>query len=743
MPRAALLLAIGIVFGAAGAIYVQASRSPVPSVEVRDAAPRIFSSSAPAPRVEPDANAVDALGVRPRGTAERATFYAAVARADARGVESLLIVARALSDRNVRAFALDVLLARYAELDPSEAVAAAKELDVPSSSLVPLYQAWLTSSPAAALASLGALEDPKKTEVATGLLALVSDDDALVARVIAVLPAQSRALYANALGELARMSPAEALARAGKIADAAQRRDAVNRVLSMWARSDPRAVADYLAGLDTKAQRDAARSGVWQQIAMAAPELALERAEMVPQELRGQIQVFAIQTLAQRDPKAALARFEQMPQGAVGRNGMLPMIARSYATRDPEGALAWARAQQPPQPGVMAAVISGLADKDPAHAFDLASEIASPLEQTQALQSVVNLSVMRDPASLGPLLERVLAMPNDAQRQMLVQMALNSLASSDPDKAVEWLIANPGQAPDAVQQVASTFARTDPARAASYSSRLTGDARVPWLRGVANAYAQVDSRGALEWVEQLRGTPEYDEMAFAVLQSATPQDLAATTRLIESIGREDYQRMGIQSLATRWTNTDPAAAANWATNLRDPAQRTAAVQAVGSTWANQNAPAAKEWVLSQPSGPVRDGILLTLMSASARFGPPDTSLLADISTDQGRVAAVQSAAMAMAQRDADGARAFVESNVTDSTERERVLSMVSQVASRRMSVPPAPYVGAMYPPGILPTMSTGMSQGVIATGVGLNSTSVQRTAPTPATAPTVRSTGRP
>jgi hypothetical protein len=743
MPRAALLLAIGVVFGAAGAIYIRASRSPVPSVEVRDDAPRIFSSSVPAPRVEPDANAVDALGVRPRGTAERATFYAAVARADARGVESLLIVARALSDRNVRAFALDVLLARYAELDPSEAVAAAKELDVPSSSLVPLYQAWLTSSLAAALASLGALEDPKKTEVATGLLALVSDDDALVARVIAVLPAQPRALYANALGELARMSPAEALARAGKIADAAQRRDAVNRVLSMWARSDPRAVADYLAGLDPKAQRDAARSGVWQQIAMAAPELALERAEMVPQELRGQIQGFAIQTLAQRDPKAALARFEQMPQGAVGRNGMLPMIARSYAMRDPEGALAWARAQQPPQPGVMAAVISGLADKDPAQAFDLASEIASPLEQTQALQSVVNLSVMRDPASLGPLLERVLAMPNGAQRQMLVQMALNSLASSDPDKAVEWLIANPGQAPNAVQQVASTFARTDPARAVSYSSRLTGDARVPWLRGVANAYAQVDSRGALEWVEQLRGTPEYDEMAFAVLQSATPQDLAATTRLIESIGREDYQRMGIQSLATRWTNTDPAAAANWATNLRDPAQRTAAVQAVGSTWANQNAPAAKEWVLSQPSGPVRDGILLTLMSASARFGPPDTSLLADISTDQGRVAAVQSAAMAMAQRDADGARAFVESNVTDSTERERVLSMVSQVASRRMSVPPAPYVGAMYPPGILPTMSTGVSQGVIATGVGLNSTSVQRSAPTPATAPTVRSTGRP
>ncbi len=222
----------------------------------------------------------------PRGTTERAAFYAAVARADARGVETLLIAARALSDRGTRAFALDVLLARYAELDPAEAVAAAKELDVPAASLAPLYHAWVKSSPAAALASLGALDDPKKMQVATGLLALVSDDDALVARVIAVLPAQSRALYVSALGELARTSPAEALARASKIADAAQRKDAVNRVLSTWAQSDPRAVVDYLSGLDVEARRDAVRSGVWQQIAMAAPELALDRAETLPEDLR-------------------------------------------------------------------------------------------------------------------------------------------------------------------------------------------------------------------------------------------------------------------------------------------------------------------------------------------------------------------------------------------------------------------------------------------------------------------------
>jgi hypothetical protein len=706
MPRAALVLAIGIVLGAAVAAYVEAPRSPVPSVEVREAAPRTVSTStsAPTPHAEPDANTVDALAVRPRSTAVRAAFYAAVARADARGVETLLIAARALSDRETRAFALDVLLARYAELDPSEAVAAAKELDVPTASLVPLYHAWLDTSSSAALASLGAIEDPKKMEVATGLLALVSDDDQLVARISALLPPQtSRALYANALGQLARTSPAEALARARKIADSAQRKDAVNRVLSMWAMSDPRAVADYLAGLDAEGRRDAAQSGVWYQIAAAAPELALERADTLPENIRTGAQASALQALAQRDPKAALARLAQMPRGVPGRDGIVPMIARSYAMRDAEGALAWARSLQPPEPGVMAAVISGMADKDPARAFDLASEIASPMEQTQALQSVVSSAVLRDPASIGPLLDRVLAMPNGAQRQALVQMAIGSLASSDPGKAAEWLIANPGQSSDIVTQVASAYGRTDPARAASYSSRLAGDARVAWLRGVATAYAQVDSRGALEWVEQLRGTPEYDEAAFAIVQSATPQDPAASARLLESIGRDDYQRNGVGAVAMRWANTDPAAAANWATNLRDPTQRMLAVQMVASNWANQNASAAKEWVLSQPSGQARDTALVALISSAARFAPPDASLLADFSTEQGRFSGVQAAAIAISQRDPDGARAFVESNLTDPQQRERLLSMVSQFAARRAGMPVSPFVGAAYATGPMPT----------------------------------------
>jgi hypothetical protein len=419
-------------------------------------------------------------------------------------------------------------------------------------------------------------------------------------------------------------------------------------------------------------------------------------------------------------------------------------IARSYATRDAESALAWARSLQPPQQGVMSAVVSGIADKDPARAFDLAMELTSPLERTQALQQVASMAIVRDPASTTTLLERALAMPNGQERQMLVQTIVSNWSARDPAKAAEWLLANPGQPPDVVTQAAMGYARTDPARAASYATRLTGEARAAWLRGVATGYAQVDSRGAFEWVDQLRGTPDYDEAALVVLQSAQQPDFASAARLLESISRDDYRRNAVGSLASRWANVDPAAAASWASNQRDPMQRQMAVQMVASMWANQDAAAAKEWVLSQPPGQARDGALIPLISASARFGAPDASLLGQLSTDQARLGAVQGAAITLAQRDPDGARTFVEANVTDPEQRQRVLSVVSQISARRVGGIGGPFIGAyptgMPPPAIIsPATRTGNAAGV----VGFSQSQGPSAAPTPAAAPTVRSTPRP
>jgi hypothetical protein len=169
-----------------------------------------------------------------------------------------------------------------------------------------------------------------------------------------------------------------------------------------------------------------------------------------------------------------------------------------------------------------------------------------------------------------------------------------------------------------------------------------------------------------------------------------------------------------------------------------------AVQAVGSVWATHDAAAAREWVLSQPPGEGRDGALVALISTSARFGAPDASLLGQLSTDQSRFGAVQSAAVAMAQRDPDGARAFVESNVTDPEQRQRVMSIVSQISSRRVGGAGGGIAGmslsmGSIPPGFFPPLRPGDAPRPAVTSQGQTPAGgVQRDVKAPANRPTDR-----
>jgi hypothetical protein len=94
----------------------------------------------------------------------------------------------------------------------------------------------------------------------------------------------------------------------------------------------------------------------------------------------------------------------------------------------------------------------------------------------------------------------------------------------------------------------------------------------------------------------------------------------------------------------------------------------------------------------------------------------------------------------MAQRDPDGARAFVETNIADPDQRQRALSIVSQIGARRLGGLGGPIIGA-YPPGMssavsMPTLRPGDAA---RTAVGPSPAGVvQRDVQAPANRPTVR-----
>jgi hypothetical protein len=447
--------------------------------------------------------------------------------------------------------------------------------------------------------------------------------------------------------------------------------------------------------------------------------------------LRASIAVAAIPAIAQRDPLAAYARAAQLPEGQERRQ-VVQQIARSFAQRDADGALAWVKSLQPPEPEVLAVVVTGIAEKDPLRALDLAASIGPLMEQQQAMQSIVMNAIGRDPSLSSALLQRVLALPNEAQRQALVQQVVMSWASKEPARAADWLIANADRAPpSAIMSVASQFALLDLEQAAAYANRVPSQSRGAWLRGVASGYASSDPRGALNWVEQFRGSPEYEDAAFAVIVPAARVDPETAARAAEGLGRDDYRRSAISQVAMQWAMRDPAQAATWAAGLSDQSSRASATMTVASFWSNQDPQAARVWASGQPAGPVRDTALLAVIGNTARLETFDDSLLTGISDERTRLAATQGAAMGIAQRDPAAAREFIETHVADQTQRERMLAALGQLQAVRqgggalnsvtgavLSLPPPPSLGVACTPASAGPCLSGFSAPAFVVGPG-------------------------
>ncbi len=623
-----------------------------------------------------------ALAAEPQSTAARAALYTAAAQADVDGVKALLERAGTLRDPGAHAFALDVLISRYAELDIGGAVAAAEKAGMPPHLRAPLYQKWIKASPDAALVSLRALDERDAAIIAPSVFAAAEGDETLVTKILAALPGGAGDWYvASSLVRLARDSPREALARAEMLSTPGARIDAVNRVLQIWSAVDPRAVLDYVAALDAGARKALPSGGFWYQLASKQPELVLDRGDVVPADLRANVLQNALRSLAERDPQAAYDRAALMPPGP-DRQQAVQMIVRMFVDRDANAALAWARALRPPEPGAVAWVLSGIAAKDPLRALDLAAGVDMPVEQMQAMQLVVASAASRDPGLAPALLDRVLGLANDSQRQRLAQSILYSWASNDPVRAADWAIANAERLPPtAVLSVATQYANKDLDGAAAYIARMPSQIRGTWLRGVASVYTNTNPRAALSWVQQFRGGSEYDDVALAVIAAAARSDPEAAARATESLANEDQRRAAAAQVAIGWATRDPAEAANWALSLADPEARAAATGSVVQVWLIRDPAAAQAWVLSQPVGTARDRALIALVGRAAQAGTVDDALLAGFSEERARLSAIASTAMIIARRDPAAGRAYVESHVEDANRREQMLSMLVQVQS--------------------------------------------------------------
>ncbi len=632
-------------------------------------------------------------------TAERAALYRVTAAADSSELAAMIRAAAQRPPSTARTFALEVLLTRYAELDPAAAVEASAGL--PLEQRAPLYAAWAVKDPAAALDALAKISDRASARViAAALVPALGGDERALRQVAAAVPFGIESqVYADAITARAATAPAAALAQALALTDLGARSQALEGVAQSWAKTDPGAALAAVDGLTDPLLRqrflanvarawvrldpDAALAHLQSVDRNAHPEvyntLGVQIAQLRPRELLAlddssstpanpSVRMAAIQALATQDPELALHAAEALPAGGQ-RESALAVIARSYGARDADAALAWARSSG--DQNRVVAVLQGIAQNDVARAIDLAAALDSPALRLQALQSVVFSGRAAIGSDAGPLADRLMALPDADLRSSALRPLLAMWAATAPDAAVDWLTTHDFDARGTYQQVAQQLARNNPAHAAELTARIPSAAHNEWIQGVAEGYAQTDPQAAAAWLAQYRGDPAYSAAVGAIAAGLATADPAAAAHLLETASDASAAApRAAYVVASRWAQRDPQAAASWARDYDAASNQPIAVTAAVSTWAQADATSARAWSLRLPAGPARDAALSALLAA-APTATPDATLLDAFTSSPVRSQAIINLAMRLAGRDRAAATQLLDTYVTDENLREQ------------------------------------------------------------------------
>jgi hypothetical protein len=654
------------------------------------------------------------------GIAERADIYRAAAQANGADIVTLLKAAADQPPSPERSFRLGVVLARYAEVDTENAIAAARSVGAGADVMATLYAQWAGKDPAGALAALGAIDDPAAaTKIGLALLTQLGGDDYAVRQIAASLPrAAERTFLVGAVAAIAATDPAAALAQALALNQSGLSGMALQRLAAVLVEQDPRAalaradaiddtdlraslqgslfrewalrdidgVFDYFRKLDGDTQTRLASAGALRDAARLDPVRTLELIGQLPAAIRTNIESTAVAALAQRDLDAALQYVDRLPVGDA-QQWPRQAVARIYGKRDPDAALAWARGTGLREN--LIGVLGGIATTDAQRAFE-ALKMLSPTDRFRAMGTIAAEAVNDRSSDPGRIAEQLLV-DTDPNVNGMMGTLLASWSRQSLPSAIAWVMSNRDRLrPADFKIVAQTLAWNDSTAGEQYLAQLPSEARFAWIQGLAQGRVQSDPRAAAAWVERLRQDPAYASAAVTVAQGLTRLDPPAAGELIagiDNLSATDAQALGpaAYNIGTTWARTNPLAAAEWARGLHVDEWRSSGLRSVVGTWAESDSSAAKRWTLRMPTGPLRDEVLGSLLAASTK-SEPDPELLRAYSSDEARQQGLLGVVFRLTQRDLDAARSV--SQRLSGQQRQQADQAIARAEGERRGVGP-------------------------------------------------------
>jgi hypothetical protein len=310
----------------------------------------------------------------------------------------------------------------------------------------------------------------------------------------------------------------------------------------------------------------------------------------------------AVRSMDKSNVKQVVKAFEELPKG-YGRHLEMKLLMRSWASFDPEGALAYASTS-----------------------LDAQSE-----------------------------------------KRFGISEALAGWAVLDYDAAVSWANANnPGKKEGdnpLLVGILKGLVETDlEAANRLFLSLPKGSAKWQSSAILADLFSEKGPPHAIAWVQNYpKDDPKLREAVLGQISSKLVQDnIEETSRWAQSMAMEPGALRVVDNIISHWASLNPQAASSWIDNLQNEDKKKHAMKQLSDRWASIDPVATAEWLNSQESSPMLDPAIAAFVLRIKEQDPEGATGWAQSITDQNlREESLKSAVNAWMHKDPEKAKTWV------------------------------------------------------------------------------------
>lgn len=381
---------------------------------------------------------------------------------------------------------------------------------------------------------------------------------------------------------------------------------------------------------------------------------------------------------ARHDPEWALGHllFDRPTPAWFNPNSQL---MAEVAERNPALAKEWLQRMENTKlrNSIMTGYVIGVARNDPLAAMDLAVA-EKGFERVNLIPHCVQAAASK---GRGVALEALAKIDDPNLRRKAAFGAIHELANETNTQPFPFLEEAIGRENLSAMESEFTY-RADaivanPSGAANWAAGLPDESRKLFLNWILESWQRLDSKAAVEWMQQQRAgesTEEGGNSATAFANIVLANRLMAEGKTAEAIvalspAAEEGMHLGL--VAYRIAADDPEAAAHWAATMPEGKNRDEVVGEAAGTWAVRDPAAATQWIEQLPAGALRNQALAGMIERVFELDAEGASRWAPLITDPDlRITNIERIYFEWAHRDRTSAREWVR-NVPNVDERWR------------------------------------------------------------------------